>query len=295
MRNKLVLFLLVVIVYLVLNNFSFKSSSNFISPSSDSIGSLKMASSPGFSGVSSILPPQQDYAPTNNVNNRLVIQESSLSLLVKDVRETTDKIINLTKTNGGYMVNSNLSNPQDNPTETLTIRIPQNKLNSILDSLRKMSVKVVSENLIGNDVTDQYVDIDAKLATLNKTKAKFEDILEKAVNVQDILTVQREIINLQSQIDSQKGQQQYLEKNAELTKITIYLSTDELSLPFTPNQPWRPDVIFKNAVRSLFETLQGLGSLLIWTVVFSVVWIPLMIIVYIVKKRKKPTGIPLIN
>ena len=144
---------------------------------------------------------------------------------------------------------------------------------------------MVSENLTGEDVTDQFVDIDARLATLYRTKAKFEEILDKAVKVEDLLNVQRELINLQTQIDSLKGQQLYLEKSAAMAKITIYLSTDELALPYAPSEAWRPTVILKLAVRSLVGNLRNFGSALIWIGVYSVVWVPILIVLFIIRKR----------
>jgi len=93
--------------------------------------------------------------------------------------------------------------------------------------------------------------------------------------------------NLQSQIDSLKGQEQYLEKNAQNAKITVYLASDELALPYTPAKPWRPEAIFKQAVRSLVGTLRGLGTLFIWLVVYSIIWVPALFAYRYFQKRKK--------
>jgi hypothetical protein len=93
--------------------------------------------------------------------------------------------------------------------------------------------------------------------------------MDQAKLVPDLLSVQRELINLQSQIDSLKGQQKYFEQSAKLSKITIYLSTDELALPYAPDNSWRPAVVFKEAVRSLIYNLRSLANLIIWLVVYS--------------------------
>ena len=134
-------------------------------------------------------------------------------------------------------------------------------------------------------VTDQFVDNEARLTILEKNQAKFEDIMDRATNVQDILQVQREIFNLQSQIDGIKGQQNYLSKTAQMAKITIFVSTDELALPYSPAEPWRPEAIFKRAVRSLVGTMQGLGTAVIWLAVYSVVWAPALGIFWYLKNR----------
>ena len=233
-----------------------------------------------------IMPPYE-APPTTDVANRMVISESYLSLLVKDVRASLNQIIQTVESMGGYMVTSYLNNPQDAPTATLTVRVPSDQLQSALEQFRGLAVKVVSENLSGQDVTDEYVDNQARLETLEKTKAKFEEIFDKATRIEDILNVQQQIINLQSQIDAVIGQQNYLEKNAQMARLTIYLSTDELALPYAPSETWRPEVIFRQAVRSLIGHLRRLGTALIWLAVYSIVLIPTLLLVrYFMRKVK---------
>jgi len=247
--------------------------------------------SPSLIAKKGIIPPPQSIPPAPDVKDRLVIQNSTLSLLVKSVKSSQKKIIAKAASLGGYMVESKIRSPAGIDSATVIVRVPEKKLNQMLNYIRNLGVRVVSENLIGFDVTDEYVDIKARLDTLLKTKAKFEQILAKAVKIQDILQVQRELINLQSQIDRLKGQQQYLAKSAQTAKITVYLSTDEYSLPYAPVQPWRPQVIFKTAVRSLVSSTRNIASVAIWIVVYSVIWIPALII-YLIWKKKKSAQTP---
>ncbi len=239
---------------------------------------LKMSDSSYTGGIS------PEYAPTPEIDDRLVVKVSYLSVLVKNVSEVMDSITNKAESLGGYMVNRNISRPEEGASGDLTIRVPADKLEEALTYIRSVGVRVVSENLDGTDVTDQYTDIAARLDTLEKTKSKFEQILEQAIAVEDILQVQRELVNVQAQIDSLKGQQQYLEKTSATSKITVYLSTDELSLPYAPAQPWRPAVVFKTAVRSLVLALRGVGSAAIWLVVYSVIWLPILLLTIFVPK-----------
>lgn len=254
--------------------------------------SLESASAPmalkgrGVSSGTVGIMPQGEFAPSDSTN-RLVVQESNLSLVVKDVRTSVDKINEHATRVGGFMVNSSLSQPEEAPYANISVRVPAKSLKATLDYFRSLAIKVSSENLYGTDVTDEYTDIDARLVTLNKTKAKFEEILSQANKVQDILDVQRELINVQAQIDSLKGRQQYLEKTAEMARITIYLSTDEFSLPYAPAETFRPAVIFKTAVRSLVGFGRGLAKTLIWVGVFGIVWVPVLVVVLVLRKRAR--------
>jgi len=233
--------------------------------------------------------PRQEFAPTEQ-EERLVVEESSMSLVVKNVREVSDKVVDYAKQVGGFMVSSSLTKPEEVPFATVVVRVPAEKFRETLEHYRLLAVKVSSENLLGTDVTAEYVDIQARLATLEKTKLKFEEIMDKATKIQDILQVQREIIRLQDQIDALKGRQSYLEKTAALAKITVYLSTDELALPYAPSPAFRPGVIFKLAVRSLVSTLRSLATLFIWVGVYALVWVPVAVVVFLIYRLRKKRG-----
>lgn len=232
-------------------------------------------------------PPIQDGYPPTDTADRLVIRDTSLSIVVKDVADSIGKIKQSAEALGGYLVSSHLSKPAESGNGTTTVRVPEDKLDQALISFRSTGIRVVDERISGRDVTDEYVDLDARLQTLNKTKLKFEEILDQATQVPDLLNVQRELVNLQAQIDNLKGQQLYLAQSAKLSKVTVYLSTDELSLPYAPAQPWRPSVVFKMAVRSLVGTLRSAGTALIWIGVYSPIWLPITGLVWYLSRRKR--------
>jgi len=233
-----------------------------------------------------------DTAPAADVSQeRMVVQNSNLSLLVKDVKASGDKILQYAKDNGGYMVSSSYNRPTESPFATITIRVPSGKFEEAVDYFRSLAVKVTNENLQGTDVTDRYTNIEERLATLTSTKKKLESIMAMTNDVTEILRVQREIINLQVQIDNLTGQKKAMEQEVALTKITAYLSTDELSLPYTPDNKFRPAVVFKLAVRSLLTTLKSIGELLIWIAVYAVIWVPALIIYKLIKRWKKKKAV----
>jgi len=94
-------------------------------------------------------------------------------------------------------------------------------------------------------------------------------------------------MSVQQQIDSLKGQQKYLEQSAELSKITVYFSTDEMELPYTPTETFKPSLVFKSAVRALYKTLGNIGERIIWASVYAVIWLPLIIAAYFVVRYMK--------
>lgn len=280
--NKLAVLLLLVVGYLLVKDRA---------PAPLSVAKIGLPIAGGGSEMalrSDFMPPypEPETPPTTGAD-RMVITETTMSVVVKDVSEAIKSVQQKSESLGGYMVNSYLSKPEEAVSGSITVRVPEEKLTEALEAFRRVGLRVVDENVSGRDVTDQYVDLEARLATLNKTKAKFEEILDRATQIQDLLNVQRELINLQSQIDSIKGQQQFLSQSAKLSKVTVYLSTDEFALPYSPAQPWKPEVIFKLAVRSLVSTLREAGTAAIWVVVYSPIWLPILGVIWYFKKRKK--------
>lgn len=229
---------------------------------------------------------RNSIAPTES-SDRLVIQDTNLSLQVKDVSKTIGDILETTKNLGGFLINSALTRPEGASNGNISIRIPEDKLPEALEMFKKMAVKVVSESVYGNDVTDQYVDLESRLEVLSKTKVKYEEILGQAQKVTDIMSVQEQLTYIQSEIDNLKGQQKYFEQSAKLSKVMVYLSTDELALPYAPTNEWRPTVIFKNAVRSLVGIFRSIGTLIIYLVVFIPVIIPAILIIRYIKRKRQ--------
>jgi len=295
-QNKLAVFVLVILFWFIYKSY-FQNLTRFNSGSSSTAFMGASVALPNAIGLSKMADRAQireftKEAPPVPGANRLVIHETNLSLLVKDVAKTLNAIEQAAVTAGGYLVNSNLSLPEAGANGTIIIRVPETQRSTTLNTIKSLGVKTVSENVTGEDVTDEYVDINARLDTLNKTKAKFEALLEQSTEIQDTLQVQREIINLQSQIDALKGQQKYLEQSADLAKITVYLSTDELALPYAPTESWRPQVIFKTAVRSLIGFFRSMGTYLIWIAVFAIIWLPILLIILWYNHRKSKLKLP---
>ena len=284
--HKLIALLSIVILYLLWGR-------NFISPALNvspiGIGTTRAPMAENFAASKEfgfIVPPGSLEAPPVQQDNRLVVRETTLSIVVKDAAIAISSIQKSAEQFGGYLVQSHLAKPEESASGTIIVRVPQEKLSDALVAFRLVGLRVVDENISGQDVTDQYVDLDSRLKTLEKTKQKFEDILDRATAIQDILNVQQQIISLQSQIDTVKGQQQLLSQTAKLSKITVYLSTDEFSLPYAPAQPWRPDVIFKLAVRSLVAHIRDIGTGLIWIAVYAPVWLPVLGVIWFLRKKR---------
>lgn len=218
--------------------------------------------------------------------DRLVIEESNLSLVVADVPKAADEAVSFAQREGGFLVSSTLEKPEESPLATVVVRVPAEKLQAAVEYFRSLAVEVVSETLVGRDVTKEFEDLDARIATLEGTIAQFEAIKAQATKISDLVSLTQQIISFQEQMDALKGQKKFIEDSAAFSKITVYLATDEFALPYQP-EGFRPGVIFKQAVRSVVALFYGAATAAIWVGVYAVVWLPILILILVLVKRSK--------
>ncbi len=232
-------------------------------------------------------PNIPQVSPQPDIINRLMVKNATQSLYVENVKKSLEAIGNYATSIGGYVVNKTMSTPEENSYGYITVRVPASKLEEALEYFGKQAVRVVQETTSGTDITDQYMDINERLAILGRTKNIYVEMLDKATNFDQVLRAQQEILNVQNQIDSLKGQVEYMEKSAQTSLIEINLSTDELALDYSPKESWRPKAVFKLAFRSMVLTARKLANSVIWVAAYSVIWVPALIIFVIVKKQLK--------
>lgn len=239
-----------------------------------------------------LLPvPLDESAPVESTN-RIVVTETTLSMVVENVNIAVADIEHKAATAGGYMVGRHVSQPEEAPSATLVVRVPSSRIDEFLQQTKDVSVKVTMENVVGTDVTDAYEDLQAKIAIYQANMNKFSALMTQTDDIEYLIRIQKELINLQNQIDQLRGRQQLLEQTAKLAKVTFYLSSDEWSLPYAPATSFRPKVIFKEAVRALIQTLRGLAEKAIWLAVYSVVWGPVLIVILFIRRRKSKSALP---
>jgi hypothetical protein len=294
--HKAVTFLLFVLAFFVLGAISpkhrvFVNKGSMSAPMSDTFGTMEaapdMAGSTASIGKMMPLMPSRQAVPPSDSSVRMISKDTSLSLKVDDVAATVERVEQTTTTLGGYLIDSNVSAPEGASSGSINVRVPSEKRTEALAAFKALGVKTVSEYVMGQDVTDQFVDNEERLRILEATKVKFEAILAEAKNVNEMLNVQQQLLSLQQQIDSIKGQQKYLEGSAKYSRISVYLATDELALPYAPVQSWRPQVVLKEAVRSLMLHIRGVGTVLIWALVYAPAIIILALIAWMMYRKTR--------
>ena len=172
----------------------------------------------GGADVVASLPAQQ----------RIIIRTVDMQLTVSDVAAAVDQVAALAGRSGGWVVSSDRSARHGG---YISIRVPAGSLDSAVVRLRELALEVESEISTSQDVTDEYVDIQSRLKGLRATEDRLLEIMQQADKVEDALSVQLELSNLQTRIEQIEGRIKYLEQTSAYSLINIYLQASPLALP----------------------------------------------------------------
>lgn len=173
---------------------------------------------------------QADKSKAETVpTERKIIRNADLSLEADSPEESQQKITAIAESKGGFVVESTQSSSSSTvktrDVVTMTVRIPAAKFNESLDEIRKASNRVLVETVKGQDVTEEFVDIEARLKTKKALEEQFLEIMKQGKTVADALQVQRELANVRGEIEQIEGKKRFLENQSSLSTIKIRLQT----------------------------------------------------------------------
>jgi len=200
---------------------------------------------------------QPDFGAQEPVDvDRMIVRTGNLTLIVNDVSETLQRIVDLANSFNGYVVSSNQYKEDERLVGQIAIRVDADRFTEAMRTLRGFAIEVTSETTTSKDVTEEYVDLQAKLKTLEATEQQLILILQKAEKVEDILAIQRELTNVRSQIEQTKGRMQYLERTSETSLIQVTLQQSKLDIEFSASRATAKDgegIFFESRVAGGFS------------------------------------------
>jgi hypothetical protein len=227
----------------------------------------------------------QAEAP-ETTQDRMIVRTGDMALVVEDVITAHDAIAQLAARFDGYVVSSSISGEEEEMRGSISIRVPDERFDQALAELRELAVRVKSENTSSQDVTQEYTDLQARLNNAEATEKQYLALLEKATDVQDILSIYESLSRVRQEIEQIKGQMQYLERTASMSLISAYLEPKASEKPLV-GAGWSALEALKSAVRGIVIFGQWLVILAIWLIIFIPVWGTVLGIIYWRRKRKK--------
>ena len=232
--------------------------------------------------------------------SRRIIYEAHMVIAVQDPETTAEAIGDLVKSMGGYVAEANLYRYDDKMAGMVIVRVPQERFDEARQRIRELAVRVDREEIKTNDVTSEYVDLQARLKNLEATeeelRALLTEVRKRAQRASDVLEVYRELTQVRSQIEEIKGRLQVLNKLTTYATITVELRPYELAQPASGR--WDPRLTLHRAWGTLvtvFHALVDVGIYLVVVVlpVLVIIAIPIAVVLLLVRafvRRRRQAG-----
>jgi hypothetical protein len=211
-----------------------------------------------------------------------IIKTADLNIEVEEYRTAIKEIRSKIKKSGAYISSENENNSSNYTSNIMTIRVPSENLEKLLDDLSAGVQRVDSKTISSDDVTAEYVDIASRLKTKKEVEARYLDLLKKAGSITDILEVEEKLRVIREEIEATEGRLKLMNDQASLSTINLNVY-EKYSDVYEPG-------FFTKAGEGLSAGWEGLKVFMIAMVYLWPLWLILItglwILFRILKKRK---------
>jgi hypothetical protein len=190
-------------------------------------------------------PPTAAAAPSDPAGNsgqaqvvRKVIRNAELSMTVTSPGAAQREASKIAAANGGYLASSEAlsiaSQDGDDPGSVrVVLRVASDRLDATLEALRKLGSHVGSENITSRDVTDEWVDLEARIKTQKKLEEQYLEILKTASKVDDLLAVQKQLAEVRGEIERAEGKKRLLDNQIGLSTVSVTFRGEQRLVAFS--------------------------------------------------------------
>jgi hypothetical protein len=219
-----------------------------------------------------------DPNASQQMADRLIIRNGRITVAVDDTlasRKAIEDRVAQMAGEGAFVVSVNeyASDSDNDPYVDMSIRVPAARFEEVMGLVAGMASKgtTPTQSQSAEDVTNQYVDLDARLETLEAARQRLLEIMAEAQSAEDLLYAEQQLTQREAEIASIKGQMQYLSQSAALSNINISLQPYILSQPV--DNTWRPAETVRRAWEALLSSLRGFGDLAILAGIVILPWL----------------------
>lgn len=216
------------------------------------------------------------YAATESID-RKIIRNADLTLETEEPTEGLRKITAAAEAHGGFVVTSEFKqNPVAagaKPSQIVTVvaRVPAYQFAAALDQIRGAGDRVVQEKVSGQDVSEEYLDIEARLRNKKALEGQFLDIMKQARKVEDALDVQTQLADVRTEIERLEGRRRFLENQAALSTITTTLQMPQPLVATTTTG-------FGSTIKHAFgDAVDTAASIILFVIQAVIVLVPIVV------------------
>ena len=183
-----------------------------------------------FAGKAAPPPAAQaeSYAGQTPTIEKKTIFTATISLEVKEYSAAVDKVSSIASRYGGYVSNTSMNNEgAERKSGYVMVRVPEKDFAAAIAELEKVG-EVKDKNVSGEEVTEQYIDLEARLNNLKLEEQRYIEIMKKTEKVEDMLAIEKELSRVRGDIESMQGQLNFLKNRVDLATITVNLTEPEV-------------------------------------------------------------------
>jgi Domain of unknown function (DUF4349) len=240
-------------------------------------------------GVSSAASGEAGSGVAQDDVGRKVVKTAQLGISSRDVRGDAVGAQQVATRFGGTILSSRTYRSDNALYADLVISVPSGHFEDALDELRGLDEQVTTDTVSGQDVTEEYVDLQSQERNLRAAEQTLRNLYNRADNVQDALSIQRELTTVRGQIEQVQGTIQYLKKSSDMAQIS--LSIRPVASPPKPRPLWDPALVVAKAWTASHTVLQSLASAFLSTVVFGWWIIPSLVgAAWWLRRRSRRSG-----
>jgi len=259
---------------------------------------------------SGVAVPEKGATPSPTGVQKLIVVNKTMRVETEDVDKSITKIRSLTAAAGGDITSMQVATSIDEPIFPMpvegdkavssssvplrayvVVRVPSAGYGDFVAEIAKLG-RVLFQSESADDVTQQHVDMKARLGNLQAEQGRLRQLFARATTVKDMLAIEQELTRVQGEIESMQAQISYLEKQAAMATVTIEL-TEPQPIVAPAGTDWGVFTALKDSIRAFVNTMNGLIVLLgPAAALLLFVGLPVWLVVRIVRKRmraKKPT------
>ena len=152
--------------------------------------------------------------------DRVIVRSAEIDIEVQDIPNALNSIGTIATSSGGWVVASDQTRTFAG---SISIRIPAEKLDSALEQIRNLSTKVRTSTITSQDLTEEFTDVSARAQTLSDTKAVLTKLFEQAKNVEEALSIQKEITRVQSDLEALEARIKFISESEAYSLIHVLM------------------------------------------------------------------------
>ncbi len=164
-----------------------------------------------------VAPQVQEGVPIE----RKLIREGNLSFETDDLQGTQRDLDSLIKRYQGYVTADQSFHTYDRESQSLTVRVPAANFDTLVAAIGRIAQRIDQRDIRTQDVTEEFVDVEARLRTKKELESRYLKLLDRAANVEEILAIEQQIGTLRGDIEATEGRLRYLSNQSDLSTLNI--------------------------------------------------------------------------